>query len=58
MVNIGSRQKNRERGFNVIDVGHDKNEIYKAIIKQIKKKKLKNLIFMEMVFHIGRLLKF
>ena len=41
MVNIGFRQKNRERGFNVIDVGHDKNEIYNAIIKQMKRKKIK-----------------
>lgn len=41
VVNIGSRQINRERGFNVIDVRHNKNEIYKAIIKQIKTKKIK-----------------
>jgi len=41
VVNIGSRQVNRERGFNVIDVKHDANEIYNAIIKQFKKKKIK-----------------
>ncbi|MBO8161755.1 MAG: UDP-N-acetylglucosamine 2-epimerase (hydrolyzing) [Thermosipho sp. (in: Bacteria)] len=34
-VNIGNRQKNRERGENVIDVGYDKNEIVKAILKAI-----------------------
>ena len=42
----------------MIDVGYDKNEIFNAIIRQMNRKKLKNLIFMEMVFHIGRLLKF
>jgi UDP-hydrolysing UDP-N-acetyl-D-glucosamine 2-epimerase len=41
VVNIGFRQKNRERGFNVIDVGYNKNEIYSAIIKQMKRKKIK-----------------
>ena len=41
VVNIGARQKNRERGFNVIDVGHNKNAIYKAIIQQMKRKKIK-----------------
>ncbi len=41
VVNIGSRQKNRERGFNVIDVGYDKIEIFNAIIKQMKRKKIK-----------------
>ncbi len=40
-VNIGFRQKNRERGFNVIDVGYDKDEIYNAINYQINKKKIK-----------------
>ena len=34
-------KKIERRGFNVIDVGHDKNEIYKAILKQIKRKKIK-----------------
>ena len=41
VVNIGFRQKkNRERGNNVIDVGYDKDQIYNAIITQIRKKKL------------------
>ncbi len=40
VVNIGFRQKNRERGYNVIDVAHNKNEIYKAIKKQMNKKKI------------------
>jgi UDP-hydrolysing UDP-N-acetyl-D-glucosamine 2-epimerase len=39
VVNIGSRQKNRERGLNVIDVGYNKNQIFNAILKQMKKKK-------------------
>jgi UDP-hydrolysing UDP-N-acetyl-D-glucosamine 2-epimerase len=30
-VNIGSRQQGRERGHNVIDVGHDRSEIADAI---------------------------
>lgn len=36
VVNIGSRQDQRERGSNVIDVPHSKNEINQAIHKQIK----------------------
>ena len=31
VVNIGSRQEGRERGKNVIDVGHNKQEIVKAV---------------------------
>lgn len=34
-VNIGSRQAGRERGENVIDVGHDRREIADAIRKQV-----------------------
>ncbi len=34
-VNIGIRQGERERGKNVIDVGHDKQEIVKAIGKAL-----------------------
>lgn len=30
-VNIGGRQSGRERGMNVVDVGHDQKEIVKAI---------------------------
>ncbi len=46
VVNIGSRQKNREQGYNVINVGHNQNKIYQAIIKQIKKKKIrKSLLY-------------
>jgi UDP-N-acetylglucosamine 2-epimerase/N-acetylmannosamine kinase len=41
VVNIGARQKNRERGNNVLDVDYDKDEIYEAINKQIKVKKIK-----------------
>tara|TARA_B100000989_G_scaffold145077_1_gene108127 strand:- start:49924 stop:51093 length:1170 start_codon:yes stop_codon:yes gene_type:complete len=41
VVNIGSRQKNREQGFNVMNVGYNKNEIFNAISKQISKKKIR-----------------
>lgn len=37
-VNIGIRQEGRERGENVIDVGHDKQEIKKAIEKALTDK--------------------
>ena len=37
-VNIGTRQEGRERGKNVIDVGHDKQEIVKAIEKALTDK--------------------
>lgn len=36
VVNVGSRQDMRERGSNVIDVGHDACEIHDAIIRQIE----------------------
>ncbi len=42
VVNIGSRQSNRERGKNVIDVKQNKIDIYKAIKKQIKLGKYKS----------------
>jgi hypothetical protein len=34
-VNIGSRQDGRERGPNVIDVGHDRAAIIDAIRRQL-----------------------
>jgi UDP-hydrolysing UDP-N-acetyl-D-glucosamine 2-epimerase len=37
-VNIGIRQEGRERGANVIDCGHRKNEIIKAIKKALNDK--------------------
>jgi UDP-hydrolysing UDP-N-acetyl-D-glucosamine 2-epimerase len=40
-VNIGSRQKNRERGLNTIDVGYNENQIFNAILKQMKTGKIK-----------------
>jgi UDP-hydrolysing UDP-N-acetyl-D-glucosamine 2-epimerase len=36
VVNIGSRQDMRERGYNVIDVGHNSESIYDAIMKQLE----------------------
>ena len=38
VVNIGSRQENRERSNNVIDVGYDRSEIEQALLKQLQKK--------------------
>ena len=40
-VNVGSRQLGRERGHNVIDVGHDRKEIGDAIAAHIKNGKPK-----------------
>jgi UDP-N-acetylglucosamine 2-epimerase (non-hydrolysing)/GDP/UDP-N,N'-diacetylbacillosamine 2-epimerase (hydrolysing) len=37
VVNIGIRQKGRERGPNVVDVGHSKYAIFAAITKPLKK---------------------
>ena len=36
VVNIGTRQMNRERGANVVDAGYSAQEIYDAAIAQIK----------------------
>lgn len=38
VVNIGIRQEGRERGGNIIDVGHNKQEIMKAIEKALTDK--------------------
>jgi UDP-hydrolysing UDP-N-acetyl-D-glucosamine 2-epimerase len=35
VVNVGSRQRGRERGPNVIDVGHDQDAIRAAVARQI-----------------------
>ena len=35
VVNVGTRQQGRERGPNVVDVGHDADAIYKATCAQI-----------------------
>jgi UDP-hydrolysing UDP-N-acetyl-D-glucosamine 2-epimerase len=35
VVNIGTRQRNRERGINVLDCDYDKNQIVSSITKQI-----------------------
>jgi len=35
-VNIGTRQRGRERGKNVVDVGYNKEEIKQAILSQLK----------------------
>ncbi len=36
-VNIGTRQRNRERGPNVVDVGYEPAAITKAIVEQIRR---------------------
>ena len=41
VVNIGSRQDSRERGYNVLDTNNRKNKIYNSIMRQLKKKKIK-----------------
>ncbi len=41
-VNVGIRQEGRERGNNVIDVGHNKHEIVKAIEKALNDKEFLN----------------
>jgi UDP-hydrolysing UDP-N-acetyl-D-glucosamine 2-epimerase len=41
VVNIGSRQNRRDRGFNVLDVLYDKEKIIQAIEIQLKKEKCK-----------------
>ena len=46
-INIGSRQKNRERGPNVIDVNYNSNEILKGIFKQLNKKYKSSKIYGE-----------
>ncbi len=35
VVNIGSRQRGRERGHNVVDVGYNRNDIIKAVEDQL-----------------------
>ena len=42
VVNIGSRQTDREKGSNVIEVKNNKSQIVKAIKKQIKRGKYKS----------------
>ncbi len=42
VVNVGSRQQNRERGSNVMDAAHDRNSIADAIRRQIKQGKYKS----------------
>lgn len=43
-VNIGTRQTDRERGDNLIDVSHNKNEIKRAILKSINDKNFKTKV--------------
>ena len=43
VINIGIRQKDRERGSNVIDVEHSAEKIFQAIKKGYKLKKQKKI---------------
>ncbi|UYW00509.1 UDP-N-acetylglucosamine 2-epimerase (hydrolyzing) [Flavobacterium agricola] len=42
VVNIGSRQNKRDRGYNVIDVTYDTDEILQAVNQQINKKTIES----------------
>jgi len=42
VVNIGSRQRGRERGRNVMDVGYDRDQIVQAIRSQVKRGKFES----------------
>jgi len=44
-VNIGTRQSDRERASNVIDVGYNFNKIYNSILIQVNKKYKKSFIY-------------
>ena len=45
-VNIGTRQNKREQGKNVLNIEYDSTEIYKSILRQIRRKKYpQNRIF-------------
>tara|TARA_B100000795_G_scaffold269248_1_gene258074 strand:+ start:639 stop:1808 length:1170 start_codon:yes stop_codon:yes gene_type:complete len=44
-VNIGTRQSDRERAPNVIDVGYNSNKIYKSILNQIDKNYKRSFIY-------------
>ena len=41
VVNIGTRQSNRDRGKNTLDCSYNENDIFKSVNKQIKKNKYK-----------------
>ncbi|MDD4651093.1 MAG: UDP-N-acetylglucosamine 2-epimerase [Methanothrix sp.] len=43
-INVGSRQRGRERGANVIDVGYSKNEIKSAIFEALHDEEFKQRI--------------
>lgn len=45
-VNVGTRQQQRERGSNVIDVGYDAREITEAVKRQLKTKRYRgNMLY-------------
>ena len=41
-VNVGTRQQGRERGDNIVDAGHDKNDIVKAILYGLENEEFYN----------------
>lgn len=44
-VNIGTRQENRERGFNVVDVDYDRDEIRNAADEHFKGRKPQSFLY-------------
>jgi len=46
VINIGTRQRGRERSTNVIDAGHKKEEIIRSIDKALHDKKFRNKVKM------------
>ena len=44
-VNLGDRQKNRERASNVVDIDFDRKKIIKAVNLQIQKKYKSNFLY-------------
>ena len=44
-INIGNRQENRERGFNVVDVPYDRNEIKNAAKDHFRKRKRPSFLY-------------
>ena len=45
VVNIGTRQNRRERGKNVLDTSYDKLKIKNAIIEQVVKERVKEMMY-------------
>ena len=55
VVNIGSRQNRRDRGYNVIDIGYSKTEIENAVNHWIKNGSHKNHSYMVVAMQVKKL---